>query len=655
MAKSYEKGTLGVVRGILADAMQCYPHLHREFERDYARLSKGVDTRGLSVLTLDLPALGKHLDRCLSDTIWSEPHLPFSRRAGPRTVIPRLFGGLLRMVFHPNGVLRDDLDVNAIAFLRQLYAVAKKVKIDCDPSRTFGAIREFYEIESSLPPPSLDWNGDGFVAEDASLLSFEDYDPLRHPDNLFSSTRQELRTSIFLRNLQTIADYGAWALGMFDPEAHSPKHGPGAVSDLSGREFKFTFPFWSDRLERVFPYDEFAFANYDHWIDAVTDEKVASSIEPMAKLIVVPKTQKSPRLIAAEPTSHQWCQQIIWSYFRARYQASTLGEFVSFGDQTRNQILAKRASIQGSHCTVDLSSASDRLTCKFVERLFRRNPFLLEALYSSRTRYLRQDIDKKSPPLCRLKKFSTMGSACTFPVQSHAFLMIALSAVITVRGLPPTPRSVADLVGEVRVFGDDIIVPDDAGSLLCEALGNLDFKVNQSKTYRIGRFRESCGLEAYAGVDVTPAYFLRPPEATKPETVVSALEASNNLHSKGFWNAAEAVRRTLPQGLSIPVVGPVSGAMGVRSFVGTSLDSMRTRWSNELQRIEVRTTVASAKVTWVDPSHHGQLFQFFLEDPASKRGPGPLAQGLQWRSGYADRPRTRLVRRWVDQSELACS
>ena len=649
MLKSFRKSLLSVLRGILTDVAQSYPALAAGCDRDFARIRSSVDARGLGVLTLELPALCKHLDKCIDNGLWTEPFTPLSRRSGPASPCPRLFGGMWLRLFDKKGMLRDQVDTHAYQLLRQLLLFAKKVRLECKDTAVYAAVASFYEIEEEIPQPTLPWNGRDFDGSTAKFLS------LAEPPGFYPERGElplligiEPRRSSLLQLIQSVADQLACVLGAFNAFDHKPKHGPGVVSDLKGGEFKYTFPSWPNRLERVFPLADFAYANVGLWADSV-EEADHSDIEPSSRLIVVPKTQKAPRLIAAEPTAHQWCQQVIWSYFKTAYtnrpivKGVTLDDFVSFGDQTGNQKLARLGSVNGAYVTVDLSSASDRLSCFVVERIFRRNPALLEAFYASRTRYLSQDIDKRCPKIVRLKKFSTMGSACTFPVQSHVFLCVALACTLYARGDKVTPRTIAALAGQVRVFGDDIIVPRVAGALLLEALGSLGLKVNQEKTYRNGRFRESCGLEAFAGDVVTPAYFLRPPTRTNPESVVSAVACRNNFFLKGMWHAAAAIERTVPQEFNFPVVEPSSGQLGWISFCGSDVSHLKTRWNKGLQRVETQVTVLSTESARKSPSHWGQLLQYFTEAPASD---------LFWTSGVADRPRCKLSRGWVSAAEL---
>jgi hypothetical protein len=121
-----------------------------------------------------------------------------------------------------------------------------------------------------------------------------------------------------------------------------------------------------------------------------------------------------------------------------------------------------QASLDRKLATVDLSDASDRLSCWTVERVFRCNPSILTALHAARTRYLFDEVSfrtlKKDKNFLSLRKFASQGTAVTFPVMSLVMLIIALAASwgdtepIDWRGIWKRKR-------QVRVFGDDIILP----------------------------------------------------------------------------------------------------------------------------------------------------------------------------------------------------
>jgi hypothetical protein len=195
-------------------------------------------------------------------------------------------------------------------------------------------------------------------------------------------------------------------------------------------------------------------------------------------------------------------------------------------------------------------------------------------------------------------------------------------------------------MGRIRIYGDDIIVPAEAGHELEYLLGYLQLEVNQAKTHRTGKFRESCGLEAYDGIDVTPAYVLRVLESqrpeSEPETTVSIVESSNNFFRKGWWQAADYLRTTVA-GAKIEPVPIDSGLFGFVSFSG-GIPS-RTRWNKFLQREEFRTMVPYAKVRRKKPNTGSGLLQYFTEEPSPD---------LPWASGAVQRPRLKLRRGWVE-------
>nr|UJQ85938.1 MAG: putative replicase protein [Leviviridae sp.] len=658
MPNSYVTCLQKAVEGILADALVTFPSIRRELIRDQSRVSSLVEHRGLPVFTLDLPALGKHFDKCLSEGTYVKPDLPLSRTVKASTSIPRLFSGLMLRVFDLGGVLRQEPCVDAVAFLRQLYALGKKVRIECEDWRVYETIRDFYTVDQALRAPSLDWEDAwqegldrsarclhyrGF-SESGVQLEFDLHTgdrarPLgRDPEHLSGDPLAPVGLAGLLDTLQQVADVVCATIGSFDPMSYKPKHGPGAVSDLKASSYKYDFAQWSEQLEAVFPQAEFAYANYAIWADSGGLEVNSS---PTSKLICVPKTQKGPRLIASEPVAHQWCQQVIWKFLEERVARTWLSRSITFRDQHGNQRMAQQASIHNSHWTVDLSAASDRVSCRFVERLFRISPELLRALIAVRTPSIVQTIDRASPPVYKLKKFTTMGSACTFPVESIGFLVIALASLAYVRKVRVNSRNLSWLAKGVRVFGDDLIVPSDSGKVLEALLHHLDFKVNHAKTHRNGRFREACGMEAYDGFDVTPSYILQLPVATRPGTIASFVECANNFHRRGWWHTASRMTEML-EGLNIPLVSHRSGSFGLVTF-GSVPTPKRVRWNESLHKWEANVVTIRGTCDRHPVQSWSALLQYFVEGPP---------QDTTWASGRNGRPRIKLRRGWEGLMEL---
>lgn len=656
--KSYVVYLQGLYNAMLSSIAESDPTLRRDCDRDSSRLLSLIEQRGLPFLMVDLPAMGKHFDKCLSTGLLTSSGIPGFRSYAKKSPIPRLFKGMWLRVFDEVGVLRVNVDAYSIRNLRQLLFAAKKVKVACSDSKTWEHVDEFFQIDREIRSPSLNWDEDEFRIDDIHGLRIGDHDILS-PAPLFDldcTLDQQRGPSPYLDAefadvVQCTADIVSASLGCFVASEWRTKHGPGAVADQRHTQFKYDFPTWPAKLEAVFPMSEFGFANYDHWVAHLNDDGARDlyrSHEPPSKLIAVPKTLKGPRLIAAEPVSHQWCQQSILDFLVTSLARTPISRSIHFRDQTWNQDLAKKASHTQSHATIDLSSASDRLSCWLVERIFRRNPSLVEALHASRTRWVANAIDRKSPGFHKLRKFACMGSACTFPVQSYVFCILAVASVLYCRGQRPTILRIRSISREVLVFGDDIIVPIDAWEQLQGLLGHLGLKVNHSKTFGTGKFRESCGLDAWDGSDVTPTYTMTYPDVSRPESIASSVATHNNFVNRGWFGVADYVKSRVHKLRRFNAIARVplgSGSFGWFDHKWEGNDSLKRRYNPYLMQVERRVTVVESKVTRKPTGGNSQLLQYFTE-----ARPVDFLRGD--RIGVAERPRISIRARWVPESSL---
>jgi hypothetical protein len=92
-----------------------------------------------------------------------------------------------------------------------------------------------------------------------------------------------------------------------------------------------------------------------------------------------------------------------------------------------------------------------------------------------------------------------MGNALTFILETIAFAAIVRVAC---RWCNEDPE-------RVSVYGDDIIVPTLAAETARDFLTMLGFRLNESKSFWEGKYRESCGEEYWDGVCVSSIYFPR--------------------------------------------------------------------------------------------------------------------------------------------------
>lgn len=623
-SKSYDEYVLGLYDAMLSDIASRCPSLRIECERDYKRLLSAIDQMGLPFVLEVLPAFGKHLDQCLANGRLTPSHLAHFRPYNRRVAIPRLFKGLLLRVFDESGVLRSDPDVQSIKDVRQLSMAFKRFKVDCPEPMVWKQIHEFFKIDDEIVHGSLNWDRGDFSSDGSCDLQFGDLDHYE-PDSsseLFpefseGSVSSILDTRVF-GAIQFVADLTCAEIGRFNPTDWNSRHGPGAVADLRSGEYKYTFPTWPAKLEASFPMADFAFANYNHWVDFLKSGRRHVQLldhEPPARLLAVPKTFSGPRLICSEPTSGQWCQQVIRDYLMSSVKNTSLTHAIDFRSQDKNQVLARSASHHETHSTIDLSSASDRISCWVIERLFRKRPELLTCMYSVRTRWVVQGLDRESPSAYQLKKFSTMGSALTFPVQTYLFATLVIGTILAKREMALTQRNVRSVSREVQVFGDDLIVPIDCHDSVVDVLTHFRLKVNSAKTFSTGKFRESCGIDAYDGQDVTKVSIMSLPLVSKPASVLSCVDSHNNLLRAGWYGTAAFLRKTVDRlkNYNFRWVDPESGALGWHSYFGERNTHLASRWNPYLHRSEVRATVPKGTDSRTAVDSNSMILQYFTE------------------------------------------
>jgi hypothetical protein len=217
------------------------------------------------------------------------------------------------------------------------------------------------------------------------------------------------------------------------------------------------------------------------------------------------------------------------------------------------------------------------------------------------------------------------------------FLMITLACVLSERKRRVTPGAIRRLIGEVAVYGDDIVVPADSRELLFEALDFLDFKVNADKTYWNGNFRESCGVDSFRGVNVTPAMW-KAPLSNDPESVASTVDVRNNFHRRFLMHTASYLASTIPRKYHFPTVKIDSGVSGLKAFYNPGRPDFKSRWNQDYQRAEYLVPMLIASVKKTSAADDSALFQYFTEEPPPY---------IKWRNGFTQRPKTRIRLRWV--------
>lgn len=581
--KSQVSVCLRIVRGMFDDISLEYPQLAKSLDRDLRRYTLCCQTRGIGYLGLDLPMFDSLLLEGLEHG--RLPSFSFARKKSSAQV-PAFLQGLWLRVFDNGGLLLEQVDHTAVFFLRQIFCFGKKLVHECSPERLNKAVKEYIHDDRSLRLPTLAWGADVLDSNSArNGIHFRDIVGSHLPLFPNGTKEDDYTTTRRLNRLQRFADdfcasfcsdYPTWAEECDASQwGHGrQKHGPGAVADREYRSSKWNSPNYPRKLDLLFPFDVFC----------TSLEKV--NHEPPSRLIAVPKTMKSPRLIASEPVWNQNLQQNLLGYFM--FITKKFPEIgIDFQSQEKSRDMARLGSLHPESkeyqplCTIDLSSASDRLSCFVVERIFRKSS-ILDLLHATRTRWLRANIGSFDESFLK-RKFASQGSATTFPVQSIVFAIIAYAAIAK-----PGDNLITTMKknrGMVRIFGDDIIIPKSGYGAMVRLLHDLELRVNMEKSFHLGMFRESCGGDFYQGYDVTP---VKPQYLASdgPATKESLFELSNNLFIKGMWRASEVARIETAISDKLPVVGLRCGVRGLTSFVGSHTKGLKARWNVGLQRLE---------------------------------------------------------------------
>jgi len=452
---------------------------------------------GFAFLTDTLPALGRALDEGLKSGHFILPS-SFKHKLGCRK-LPQCMGSLFSTIFDNNGFLLDVPNIESVRALRQVLFYFYKTEIACSVEKEERVIEKFLKDE---------YEG---IAENALITHYSKINRRTQFHDILSEAKREI--------YRIFGDYNRST-----KHTLNFNHGPGSVADAS-IEAKDQTPipyslaeYWGSCLLGS---DDF---------ESISHKQVASARNTrlelesrVFKVKLVPKDSRGPRLIAVEPTWNQYLQQGLRNWIYTRVESSSMGQHVHFTDQSRNRAQALIASLTKTLATLDLSRASDRNFLALVRELWSLVPDLLEDVLHCRSEFYSIDGVIRG----RYEKFAPMGSALCFP-----FLAISLYTLILgwwrVNG-GDRDSLVLDIVG------DDIIVESKYAYPIINVLTNFGFIVNEDKSCVNSAFAESCGVDAFNGVDVTPLKLSEVPHyESKFESAAKIVAHANLLRERGL-------------------------------------------------------------------------------------------------------------------------
>lgn len=604
-------------------------------------------------------------------------------RFGPKlgTSLPRFLYGATSLVYNDDGTVRADSDisVDAVACVNQLLAVFTKLKGGHTPQSERDVIESFVKTEKEIASTQID---------ETQVIKYT-----------YSSGLPGFRS----RQLSSILDDASKlvkrVLARSNPSEISPAHGSGVSACGTSLRYRYATPRYIEKIDAIWPMSEWYFASPTAFCDKLDQYLRTEVVDPCAKVLLVPKDARGPRLISCEPKETMWIQQGLMNqlYDVIEGHPLTRGR-VNFTDQTYNQVAAyigsktldtsnisseptemstksinpcqdeldtrvgellddnnvdslmesapSRDRAAGKLATIDLKDASDRLRLDVVERLFPQNwANALNACRSGQT-------ELPDGSLVTLCKHAPMGSAVCFPVMALTIWSL-LTAIA-----PKHERKF------ILVYGDDIIVPSHLAEASMAVLTSVGLAVNVSKSFTRGPFRESCGKEYCLGQDVTPVR-LRQYPLDDVESLMSCISFSNN------YTLLSGYSHHWLNSLLCEWYGPENiPTTPYKKVIGR----MRSHWDKTQMRLCVRPSLTQESslsgVLWSDTIDTKQLlkrrwnknlqrfeYQIRLPQPRTvKYGTGDwchVLRSLVNPSGISElgldavHNRVRFVRRWV--------
>lgn len=206
----------------------------------------------------------------------------------------------------------------------------------------------------------------------------------------------------------------------------------------------------------------------------------------------VTKNWETHRTIACEAAGNLPLQLAIDAWVKERLRRF---HGIDLSSQTKNQRLATLGSLFGFIATVDVKEASDSYALNAFH-------WLTPAGWDKFMLSIRAPLYKFAGKgeSYKYEKFSSMGNGTTFVLETLLF------------------ASACKAVGSkyYTAYGDDIVIESSLVPKLTKLLAFLGFRINDTKTHTEGSFRESCGVNMFDGMDVTPFYIRKQPSG-KPE------------------------------------------------------------------------------------------------------------------------------------------
>lgn len=256
--------------------------------RDLQTITSRVKTEGDSFLTITLPTFCKGFERALEERRIAASMFPaFRQRRGS----PAFLRGFLAKIFDTDRTLRTNACPDCIAAIRQICRLHAKVLLPCTSKREWNAEQAFVRCENELSQLVI-------------------------PEDLLNDFGRV--SGVIFSDLLRGVPYGA------PYDELKPRHGPGTTQEKILGNSKYRLKTWHTRLDEEFPFTEFGCASVRNLGEDDCPLERVKFVEPAdeqpVRVVFVPKTLKTPRVIAIEPVCMQYMQQALSQFLVSRVE-----------------------------------------------------------------------------------------------------------------------------------------------------------------------------------------------------------------------------------------------------------------------------------------------------------------------------------------------
>jgi len=543
-----QESILAVFQSLFAD----FVNLNEDYRnvdsaRDFKTIKTRLEHEGLGLLTVTLPSLLADLFCYIEGGAPLYTGFKLARGAEYPTFLGRLF----------KRVYESD-DAQSFQMIYQICVVFKKLRGPFKESVLRKETRKFVDTDNEV----------GFIDFTAEPLQ----PILNNARKLIETVFQDVE---------------------FSPGDLKPRPGPGATNTPVDKHLRFRPHVVYTHLDEEFDYLEWFHAHsWDPVKDALRYMNLPRTEEAVSRFKFVPKYLGKPRGICIEENEMQFFQQAIkaFMYDHLESHPATRGR-INFRSQDVNRNLALDSSITNDMITIDMSSASDRVARELVYRLFWNTP-LLHLLDTVSTRLIKLP----DGTVHKTHKFAPMGSGVCFPIMAIVHWAL-IRSIIKLSAISDSSKKSR----QTYVYGDDIILPSEAAQAVYDYLPLFGMKLNTDKSFRYGLFRESCGIHAYNGVNVTPVYVndvtTQDQDKSNTSVLLSLIAKESQFYKIGFHETSRCIQSLVHKHFwLLPTVGSGTSVLGFIRDGASSLRSVvpyarKVRYNADLQTRELSLQV----------------------------------------------------------------